>query len=154
MCHLLSVHFDRIAKISPGQRNLGQACPICLHEPVEAEDCKPNRALRTTVKVWLKKRHAEREAASRREMASRTPAVPATPVTPALEEMSSQQITLASITPNASERPRSREASDPQSAAAATVRNEEQNAIPEAKEDIPQPSIEVGSAPICAYTPC
>ena len=128
---------------------------------MEAEDCKANRALRTTVKVWLKKRHAEREAASRREMASRPPATPATPATPALEEASSQQMAPASLAPNvsvletrASERPRSREVSDPQSISGATARNEEQNAISEMKEDIPQPSIEVGFAPIRAYGPC
>ena len=127
---------------------------------MEAEDCKPNRALRTTVKVWLKKRHAEREAASRREMASRPPATPAIPATPALEETSSQQVAPASNAPNigagetrASERPHSREVSDPRSTSGATTRNEEQNAISEVKEDIPQPSIEVGFAPIRTHTP-
>ena len=126
---------------------------------MEAEDCKPNRALRTTVKVWLRKRLAEREAALKREMASRPPATPATPATPALEETSSQKMAPASIAPNvsvvetkASERPRSREASDPQSTSGATARNEEQNAVIEAKEDIPQPSIEVRFGPIRAYT--
>ena len=127
---------------------------------MEAEDCKPNRALRTTVKVWLKKRHAEREAASRREMASRPPATPATPATPDLEENPSQQIAPASGAPIASvvetgagEGPRSREVSDPRPTSGALARNEEQNAISEVKDDIPQPSIEVGFAPIRAYTP-
>ena len=127
---------------------------------MEAEDCKPNRALRTTVKVWLKKRHAEREAASRREMASRPPATPVTPATTALEKTSSQQMAPASSVPTvgvvetrASERPRSREVSDPHSTSGATARNEEQNTISEVKEDIPQPSIEVGFAPVRTYTP-
>lgn len=127
---------------------------------MEAEDCKPNRALRTTVKVWLKKRHAEREAASRREIASRPPATPATPATPDLEEKSSQRMAPASGAPLASvvetgagERLRSREASDPQSTSGATSRNEEQSAISEVKEDIPQPSIEVGFAPLRACKP-
>ena len=128
---------------------------------MEAEDCKPNRALRTTVKVWLKKRHAEREAASRREMASRTPVIPATPATPAREETSTQQMAPTTIAPVvsvvetvASERPRSREVSDPQSTSGAKAKNEEQNAVSEMKEDIPQPSIEVGFALIRPYTPC
>lgn len=50
-----------------GQSSLPQACPVCLHEPVKADDCRPNKALRTTIKVFLRKKGIEREAALKKE---------------------------------------------------------------------------------------
>ena len=130
-----------------GQQNLGQACPICLHEPVNAEDCKPNKALRTTVKVWLKKRSTERDAAIKREMASRAPPTPITPTTPALNDAQNQQNTNTlvalsdGVTENGISKPLySREASVAHSPNAASAKLEEQH---EANKDIPEPSIEV-----------
>lgn len=51
-----------------GQASLPQACPVCLHEPVSADDCRPNKALRTTIKVFLRKKGIEREAARKKEL--------------------------------------------------------------------------------------
>lgn len=51
----------------PGQSSLPQACPVCLHEPVKADDCRPNKALRTTIKVFLRKKGIERDAAHKKE---------------------------------------------------------------------------------------
>lgn len=51
-----------------GQSSLPQACPVCLHEPVKADDCRPNKALRTTIKVFLRKKGIEREAARKKEL--------------------------------------------------------------------------------------
>ena len=60
-----------------GQSSLPQACPICLHEPVKAEDCRPNKALRTTIKVFLKKKGIERETARKKEMVDQAAATAA-----------------------------------------------------------------------------
>lgn len=103
------------------------------------------------MKVWLKKRGTEREAAERREMASRAPATPAASVMPALTEAPNQQIAQNSapsaagvVEIRASENPRSREASETQSASGMPTRTEGPRAVSEAQEDIPKPSIEVG----------
>jgi hypothetical protein len=39
-----------------------------LHEPVKADDCRPNKALRTTIKVFLRKKVIERDAARKKEL--------------------------------------------------------------------------------------
>lgn len=64
---------------SPGQSSLPQACPVCLHEPVKADDCRPNKALRTTIKVFLRKKGIEREAALKKESLDKTVDFPAEP---------------------------------------------------------------------------
>lgn len=56
----------------PGQSSLPQACPVCLHEPVKADDCRPNKALRTTIKAFLRKKGIEREAARKKESLDKT----------------------------------------------------------------------------------
>lgn len=62
-----------------GQSSLPQACPVCLHEPVKADDCRPNKALRTTIKVFLRKKGIEREAALKKESLDKPVASPAEP---------------------------------------------------------------------------
>lgn len=149
--------FCRFTNFWAGQQHLGQACPICLHEPVNAEDCKPNKALRTTVKVWLKKRGQEREAALRRELASRAPPTPVIPATPTINEASNQQTAHESTTSTAglsanetNEHLHTSEISEARPTAGATLGLEEQHALAEAQKDIPQPSIEVSFALLCA----
>ncbi|KAI6885514.1 hypothetical protein KC334_g15821, partial [Hortaea werneckii] len=44
----------------PCSQDLGDACPVCQHTPVAAEDCKPNKALRTTIKAFLKTEEQKR----------------------------------------------------------------------------------------------
>ena len=58
---------------------------MCLHEPVNKDDCRPNKALRTTIKVFLKKKGVEREGARKKEMLAQAAPTPATPITPAVE---------------------------------------------------------------------
>lgn len=67
------------------QSTLPQACPVCLHEPVKADDCRPNKALRTTIKVFLRKKGIEREAARRKELLEKVAATPGTADTPQLD---------------------------------------------------------------------
>ena len=119
---------------------------------MDAEDCKPNKPLRTTVKVWLKKRGAEREAASKRDMASRAPATTATPATPGIVETSTQRNNEApaptlddGAEPGSRERPSSREVSEAQSASEVAKKTEGRRIVSEAQKDIPQPSIEVSN---------
>lgn len=51
-----------------GQASLSDSCPVCAHIPVSPDLCKPNKALRTTLKAFLrteeKKREKERQAAA------------------------------------------------------------------------------------------
>lgn len=61
-----------------GQTTLPQACPVCLHEPVKADDCRPNKALRTTIKVFLRKKGIERDAARKKELLEKVTATPGT----------------------------------------------------------------------------
>lgn len=68
-----------------GQSSLPQACPVCLHEPVKADDCRPNKALRTTIKVFLRKKGIEREAAFKKESLDKA-------VNPPVETSPSQDI--------------------------------------------------------------
>lgn len=68
-----------------GQASLPQACPVCLHEPVKADDCRPNKALRTTIKVFLKKKGIEREAARKQEAVEKVTATPNNTSTPQLD---------------------------------------------------------------------
>ncbi|KAJ5489752.1 hypothetical protein N7539_004642 [Penicillium diatomitis] len=50
------------------QTSLPDTCPVCAHYPVSADLCKPNKALRTTLKAFLrteeKKREKERQSAA------------------------------------------------------------------------------------------
>jgi hypothetical protein len=50
-----------------GQTSLPDTCPVCAHTPISPDLCKPNKALRTTLKAFLrteeKKREKERQAA-------------------------------------------------------------------------------------------
>lgn len=73
---------------SQGQASLPQACPVCLHEPVKADDCRPNKALRTTIKVFLKKKGIEREAARKQEAVEKVTATPNNTFTPKLDTSS------------------------------------------------------------------
>jgi hypothetical protein len=71
---------------------LPEACPICQHSPVDAEDCKPNKSLRITinafVKTELKKRDKEAVAS-----------VPPQPVVPSIEASTPLDISAESAAP-------------------------------------------------------
>ena len=129
-----------------GQQSFGPACPVCLHEPVSIEDCRPNKALRTTVKVFVKKRNHEKQESARRRIAGNANNAPAS-ATPAEEEgapqVASRSQTAHPIDDNAfgsgaNDTPT--DTLDPNSI------NDDRNGRPaplEAQQDIPRPSIEV-----------
>lgn len=77
--------------IDIGQSSLPQACPVCLHEPVKADDCRPNKALRTTIKVFLRKKGIEREAARKKELVDKAPIAPNTLATSQIDAKSNIQ---------------------------------------------------------------
>lgn len=141
--------------LNPGQASQPEACPICLHEPVNVNDCKPNKALRTTIKVFLRKKVMERETAEKKKKAAeKAAAVLATPITPLPNE------TLAALAGQPSQIPAAgaSEVGTPavsevkQSSPSASQAAETPNGPPAAKElgipteaqkDVPQMSIEV-----------
>ena len=129
----------------PGQASLPEACPVCLHEPVKADDCRPNKALRTTIKVFLKKKVMEREQARKKEILEKAAATPVMSATPLLDETPAAQ-TPSTLAPAATEAVRdgndavqnSREPSQPPQVSENTP-----DTPTEAQKDIPQLSIEV-----------
>lgn len=64
-----------------GQTSLTDTCPVCAHTPVSPDLCKPNKALRTTLKAFLRTEEKKRE----KERQSAAPATPTFP-TPAESE--------------------------------------------------------------------
>ena len=84
---------------SIGQKSLGPFCPICLHEPVSADDCRPNKALRTTVKVFIKKRGHDKQEAVKKEMASKASHALAAPAGTKNDVKSVEQPSQPSMTP-------------------------------------------------------
>lgn len=44
-----------------GQSSLPETCPVCAHTPVSPDLCKPNKALRTTLKAFLRTEEKKRE---------------------------------------------------------------------------------------------
>ncbi|KAK4156054.1 ras family-domain-containing protein [Chaetomidium leptoderma] len=60
------------------QSTLPASCPVCEHSPLSADDCKPHKALRTTIKVFLRTEEKKRESNRPKDAAS----APITPVDP------------------------------------------------------------------------
>ncbi|KJZ77051.1 hypothetical protein HIM_03372 [Hirsutella minnesotensis 3608] len=58
------------------QSSLPQSCPVCEHSPLAAEDCNPNKSLRTTIRVFLRTAEKKREASRSKESKDSTPATP------------------------------------------------------------------------------
>jgi hypothetical protein len=75
-----------------GQASLPDTCPVCAHTPISSDLCKPNKALRTTLKAFLrteeKKREKERQE---RQEAQPAPSGTAAPADEALVRQESQQ---------------------------------------------------------------
>jgi hypothetical protein len=59
------------------QLTLPASCPVCEHSPLSADDCKPHKALRTTIKVFLRTEEKKRESNRPKDTAA-----PITPVDP------------------------------------------------------------------------
>ena len=136
---------------TPGQASLPVACPVCLHEPMVPDDCRPNKALRTTIKVFLKKKVMERETARKKEAAEKAFTAPATPATPLPEQTPAPQLSEPPVPPSAptaidisNPKQGSRDASQPPQAQDDAGSKTEESIMPtEAQKDIPQESIEV-----------
>ncbi|KUJ19071.1 uncharacterized protein LY89DRAFT_716682 [Mollisia scopiformis] len=122
---------------------LSSTCAVCEHTPISAEDCKPNKSLRTTIKVFLRTEEKKREALRLKEEKNTPPDTPITveptpagPVAPVEEPAPANDIT------NIAEEKDEKvdivtEPSDPP---LPTTLDPEQAA--QAEQDIPQPSIE------------
>lgn len=67
-----------------GQSNLPASCPVCEHSPLSAEDCSPNKSLRTTIKVFLRTAEKKREASRAKEGKESEPATPVEAAKPTL----------------------------------------------------------------------
>lgn len=74
--------------VSLGQASLPDTCSVCAHTPVSPDLCKPNKALRTTLKAFLrteeKKREKERQSTA--------------PVTPVISTPAEKDTTPAEAT--------------------------------------------------------
>ncbi|EAS34473.3 uncharacterized protein CIMG_05497 [Coccidioides immitis RS] len=60
------------------QGSLPENCPVCAHTPLDADLCKPNKALRTTLKAFLRTEEKKRE---RERPVTKPAAEPAAPTT-------------------------------------------------------------------------
>ncbi|KAJ3475028.1 hypothetical protein NLG97_g9604 [Lecanicillium saksenae] len=56
--------------------SLPSSCPVCEHSPLSADDCTPNKSLRTTIKVFLRTAEKKREANKPKEVAEPAPETP------------------------------------------------------------------------------
>ena len=135
----------------PGQASLPVACPVCLHEPMVPDDCRPNKALRTTIKVFLKKKVMERETARKKEAMEKAIPTPATPATPLPDQTPAPKFSetpapplVSAIVDSGDAKQASRDVSQPTEAQGNPGLKTEEPTIPtEAQKDIPQDSIEV-----------
>ncbi|KAK4138267.1 hypothetical protein BT67DRAFT_370275 [Trichocladium antarcticum] len=55
---------------------LPASCPVCEHSPLSGGDCKPHKALRTTIKVFLRTEEKKRESNRPKDATPVTPAEP------------------------------------------------------------------------------
>lgn len=56
-----------------GHSTLPSSCPVCEHAPLSADDCKPNKSLRTTIRVFIRTEEKKRESSRQKESAEPTP---------------------------------------------------------------------------------
>lgn len=122
-----------------GQSTLPSSCPVCEHTPVAAEDCKPNKSLRTTIKVFLRTEEKKREALRLKEVKISPPPTPldatATPVeAPAVTEANAVVDKVADAVETDAE-------TTPAVVEETPVNGTETS--DNAEQDVPQPSIEV-----------
>lgn len=90
LLHCVSDRQCELELIGKGQQSLPESCPVCTHSPLSADDCKPNKSLRLTVKAFLKAEERKREKergsnATAKAAASDTPAKGDTPVVASME---------------------------------------------------------------------
>ncbi|OKL60421.1 hypothetical protein UA08_03975 [Talaromyces atroroseus] len=99
ICNKLAINAFRLpccdqAICESCQTSLPDSCPVCDHNPVSPDLCKPNKALRTTLKAFLRTEEKKRE----KDRASITPAVsvPSAPVTSLATEAHDESTNKAS----------------------------------------------------------
>ena len=115
------------------------------------DDCRPNKALRITIKVFLKKKVMERETARKKEAVEKVAASPAPPATPLPDQISAPQppqipvpAPISVVVDSSGAKQGSRDVSQtPQIQDDAGLKTEESAVPTEAQKDIPQDSIEV-----------
>ena len=114
------------------------------------DDCRPNKALRTTIKVFLKKKVMERETARKKEALEKA-AIPATPATPLPAQIPAPQSSqtpaprpTSAVVHGSDVKQGSRDGSQVPQVQDDPGSKTHESAIPtEAQKDIPQESIEV-----------
>lgn len=84
----------------PGQLSLPPSCPVCEHSPLGAEDCKPNKSLRTTIRVFIRTAEKKREANRPKEPKDSAPTTPvdATKTTPSVARAGAKDAVATSDT--------------------------------------------------------
>ena len=126
---------------------------MCYHEPIKPDDCRPNKALRTTIKIFLKKKIVERETAEKKRIAAeKAAATPATPIpeeTPAPQRPQPPGPVLADPPASAAveQKPVSRDISQAPQTPNESSKVPESESLNEVQKDVPQMSIEVRSYP-------
>ncbi|KAK7425024.1 hypothetical protein QQZ08_008420 [Neonectria magnoliae] len=81
ICSKLAINAFRLPCCEQGicetcQSNLPPSCPVCEHSPLSAEDCNPNKSLRTTIRVFLRTAEKKREASRPKEIKEPAPPTP------------------------------------------------------------------------------
>ncbi|KAG8531445.1 uncharacterized protein KY384_003074 [Bacidia gigantensis] len=127
---------------------LETTCPICFHEPINAEDCRPNKALRQTIKIFLKRKAIDRDNAKKQEALQKAAAnIAAEPVTPQTDtaplgrHATSDEVRSEQISHGVKQ-----ESPSVSAATSGVPQVEQKNQLPaasgDAQKDIPQQSIE------------
>ena len=120
-----------------GQSTLPSSCPVCEHTPVSAEDCKPNKSLRTTIKVFFRTEEKKREAARLKEAKASPPATPLVVETPTLVDPTPAEIIKDAPPAEVQDK----EATPAEQIEQAPAKPADED--PAAQQDIPHQSIEV-----------
>lgn len=137
---LLHLVLRFLTAFETGQSTLPSSCPVCEHTPVAAADCKPNKSLRTTIKVFLRTEEKKREALRLKEQKNSPPITPpasedtAAPIEPIIEQPSKDVELTEDV--KSEETPAAQLDETP-----AKFEHSEQTTGDQ--QDVPQPSIEV-----------
>ncbi|PYI07681.1 hypothetical protein BO78DRAFT_312607 [Aspergillus sclerotiicarbonarius CBS 121057] len=158
ICNKLAVNAFRLpccdqAICETCQTALPETCPVCAHTPISSDLCKPNKALRTTLKAFLRTEEKKRE----KERQSATPATPATtngattadgtPIQPETPAVSSAPKVPAAEGVSAPEYPVDAPLEEPPTAADAGDQNAEN--APGVSDEVPTE----GQAPVLVSSP-
>ena len=141
-------HSNRHVLISVGQANkLDTTCPICYHEPISADDCRPNKALRQTIKVFLKKKIIERDNARKQEALQK---VAAESVPNSIQATGREEDAALAVDEHPAGTAVSNGAAESGgNAPHVKPESEEMKVLVTAPKDIPQPSVEVRIMEAC-----